>query len=206
MTGVPRTPSTRTPLLIVGLGNLLCSDDGAGVRAVVAISRDCRLPPGVRVVDGGTLGLQLLGELAEAETVLLVDAVRLEEAAPGDLVVIEGEEVARAVRDRLSVHQVGVADLLSALELIGRVPQLQRLVGVVPKSLELGVECSAEVEAALPALVARVIEEAGALGFELARYDRSAPVAAPSTGETSDDPSQASASSLEPRARLALGL
>ncbi|HVS15640.1 MAG TPA: hydrogenase maturation protease [Thermoanaerobaculia bacterium] len=193
-----------TPLLIVGLGNLLCSDDGVGVRAAVAITRHHRLPAGVRVLDGGTLGLQLLGELAEAETVLLVDAVRVD-SPPGTVVVLDGEEVANAVRDRLSVHQVGVADLLGALGLIGRAPRLLRLVGVVPKSLELGVDCSPEVEAALPALVRRVVEEARAVGFDLPRYNRRDPAAAFPSGETSDEP-QGSASSLEPRARLALGL
>jgi hydrogenase maturation protease len=196
----------RTPLLIVGLGNLLCADDGAGVRAAARLARDHYLPAGVRVLDGGTLGLQLLGELADAETVLLVDAVRAD-APPGTLVVLDGDEVAAAVRDRLSVHQVGVADLLGGLELIGRAPRHLRLVGVVPHSLELSVECSPEVERALPALVERVVEEARALGFGLEARDSAADGLSDGGIDAHPDGTADETNwSVDSRARLALGL
>lgn len=188
----------RTRLLILGLGNLLCADDGVGVRAAAVLAREYTLPEGVRVLDGGTLGLQLLGELAAAEAVILVDAVRAD-APAGTVVALAGDEVAPAVRERLSVHQVGVADLLDALELIDRAPRFVHLVGVVPRSLELSVACSTEVERAIPALVERVVEVASSLGFDLARLESNFTASRP---VLSDEPR----SRLGPSARHALGL
>jgi hydrogenase maturation protease len=87
-----------------------------------------------------------------------VDAVRSEEEAPGTLIEITGDEVAPAVRERLSVHQIGVADLLDGLRLLGDYPPQLQLIGVVPRSFELRVGLSPEVEQALPNLVSSVVK------------------------------------------------
>jgi hydrogenase maturation protease len=161
--------SSATPepqLLILGLGNVLCADDGLGVEAVLRLHREYRLPEGVQALDGGTLGLSLLGYLAEAPRVILVDAVRTG-GAPGDAVRLTGEDVAPAVRERLSVHQVGVSDLLDGLRLIDAYPRVMVLLGLVPARLDLSLDRSPEVVAALPELVRRVAAEAAALGFPL---------------------------------------
>lgn len=52
--------SDRTPLLVLGLGNVLLEDDGVGTAAVTLLRDRYDAPPGVRVLDGGTLGLSLL--------------------------------------------------------------------------------------------------------------------------------------------------
>ena len=151
------------PLLVLGLGNVLCGDDGLGVAAVSRLAELHELPPSVRVADGGTLGLALLGLFAGVDEVLLVDAV-LAEAPAGTLVRLEGEDVAPAARDRLSVHQVGVADLLDAMHLLGTWPRRIALLGLVPERIELGLGRSPAVERALPTLVdalAREIAERG---------------------------------------------
>jgi len=106
--------SRRQPLVVMGLGNILWGDDGLGVAAVAMLARRFDPPDGARVLDGGTLGLSLLPIIQDAERVLLLDAIRVGGADPGALVRIEGDEVAPAVRERLSPHQVGVADLLEA--------------------------------------------------------------------------------------------
>jgi len=162
--------SDRAPLLVLGLGNVLLEDDGAGAAAVARLVDDFEPPPGARVLDGGTLGLSLLPYLGEADTVLLVDAVHTDDA-PGTLVRLEGDEVPPAVATRLSPHQVGVADLLDGARLVGRYPRRVVLHGVVPASIELGVGLTPAVQAALPALVERVVEEARACGFVFARRD-----------------------------------
>lgn len=159
-------PGSGSSLLILGLGNLLCSDDGVGVVAVQAIAGTRIVPDGVQVLDGGTLGLALLPYLEDAERAILVDAIALD-APPGTLVRLEGEEVGPAVAARLSVHQVGVADLIEAARWRGRVPPRLVLLGVVPASTDLGVDLSPPVRAALPGLLASVLDEARALGFPL---------------------------------------
>lgn len=150
--------SRSTELLILGLGNLLCSDDGLGVAAAARLEQDYLFGPGVRLLDGGTLGLSLLPHLQEAREAILLDAV-LTGAPPGSLVRLEGSDVGPAARDRLSVHQIGVADLLDAAELLGELPERVTLLGVVPQSTALGVCLTAPVAAALPELVAEVVRE-----------------------------------------------
>lgn len=153
-------------VLILGLGNVLLRDDGVGAAAVARLARNYRLPDGVRLEDGGTLGLSLLGLITEAERVILVDAVRTDRA-PGTLVRIDGEDVMDAVRDRLSPHQVGVADVLEAARLIDRYPSVVTLLGLVPEALNLDLSRSPAVEAALDQLVAAVANEMDGLGYTL---------------------------------------
>ena len=154
------------PLLILGLGNLLCGDDGLGVAAVQRLLDAYEAPEGVRILDGGTLGLSLLPYLEDAERAILVDAIR-DDAPPGSFVRLTGEDVAPAVSARLSVHQVGVADLLDGARWLGRTPETLVLLGLVPESVELSIDLSASVASRLPELVQRVADEAAALGFPL---------------------------------------
>lgn len=166
-------PDRPTALLVLGLGNLLCGDDGIGPAAVNLLARRYEAPPDVKVIDGGTLGLSLLPYIEEARQVLLVDAVRAN-LPSGSFVCLQGDEVAPAVAERLSVHQVGVADLLDAARWRGTYPPRLALLGLVPETLALGLERSAAVEARLPMLVERVVEEARRFGHEfLPRNDES---------------------------------
>ncbi len=155
-----------TDVLVLGLGNVLLGDDGIGAAALARLSRNYRVPPGVKLEDGGTLGLSLLDLIAEAERVILVDAVRAE-AAPGTLVRIDGDDVMDAVRDRLSPHQVGVADVLDAARLINRYPSVVTLIGLVPEALDLNFARSRAVETNLDELVAAIACEVESFGYRL---------------------------------------
>jgi hydrogenase maturation protease len=154
----------RIPLLVLGLGNVLLADDGVGAAAVARLRDAYDWPDNVRVLDGGTLGLSLLPWVEQADTVLLVDAVRTDDPA-GTLVRLDGDDVAPAVATRLSPHQIGVADLLDGARWRERYPGRVILLGLVPASIELAVGLTPEVAPALGSLVDRIVEEAGALGF-----------------------------------------
>lgn len=169
---------SRARVLVLGLGNVLLQDDGLGPVAVAQLERDYQVPAEVRLADGGTLGLALLDELTCAEHVILVDAVATGQP-PGTLVRLEGEAVRDAVRDRLSVHQVGVADLLDAARLIGRYPASVTLLGLAPGAIGLGVGRTGAVDGALTALVSAIVQEVKALGYELAPRFRAAVVDRP---------------------------
>ncbi len=153
-------------VLVLGLGNVLLADDGIGAAAIARLERDYGIPPGVRLVEGGTLGLSLLDQIAEAEHVILVDAVATG-APPGSLVRLDGAELLDAVRERLSVHQVGVADLLNAAHLIGRYPASLVLLGLTPGAITLGIARTRLVEAAIGTLISAIILELQTLGYEL---------------------------------------
>ena len=153
-------------LLILGLGNLLCGDDGLGALVAQRIAETRTIPEGVQVLDGGTLGLALLPYLEDAERAILVDAIAVD-GPPGTLVRLEGDAVGPAVAARLSVHQVGVSDLIEAARWRGRVPPTLVLLGSVPETIELGVGLSPRVQATFAALIDVVCEEAGRLGYPL---------------------------------------
>ena len=143
---------------------MLLEDDGVGSAAVARLRDRYIAPPGVLVLDGGTLGLALLPYLESADNLILVDAIRTDEPA-GTLVRLQDDEVGPAVATRLSVHQVGVADLLDAARWLDRYPERVTLLGLVPASMELVVGLSRRVRPSLPLLVDSVVEEARALGF-----------------------------------------
>ena len=160
---------TETRLVILGLGNVLCTDDGVGPAAVSRLWREWEAPPEVSVVDGGTLGLALMPLLETVDEAILVDAVAVDGEAPGSRVRLEGDDIPPAVLHRLSPHQIGVADLLDALRLLGRTPPQLILVGLVPESLGLGIEPTPAVAAAIPSLVDDIVGEALRLGHSFRR-------------------------------------
>lgn len=152
-------------LTILGVGNVLCTDDGVGPVAVSRLQREMH-GKDVAILDGGTLGLSLLPIVEDTEKLILVDAVRMD-AAPGSLVILEGEDVLPAVRLRLSPHQVGVADLLDAARLRGTIPETLVLIGLVPESMALGFGLTEAVNGGLPALIDAILKTADELGYPL---------------------------------------
>lgn len=145
-------------ILVLGLGNTIMTDDGFGVRAVEALSSRCHFQGEVRLLDGGTLGLDLLPHLEGIERLLIIDALEMQ-AAPGTVFRLEGEEVPRALASKLSVHQMGVQDLLAVSELMGHLPRELVVWGVQPESIEMGTELTPTVAAALEPVVTGVVEE-----------------------------------------------
>lgn len=144
--------------VVLGVGNVIMTDEGAGVRCVEALEATGALPAGATAIDGGTSTHELLGDLEDLDLLVIVDAVATG-AAPGTLVRLEGDRIPSAFSNKLSPHQHGINDLLATLRLLGRAPGRVVLLGVTPARIELGLELSAEVAAALPALCDRVVAE-----------------------------------------------
>lgn len=150
-------------IIVLGVGNILLSDEGVGVRAVEKLQRDFVLPAGVEVIDGGITGMEMLEDLAGADHILIVDAVRSGNA-PASIVRIAGEQVPVFFRTKLSPHQIGLSDVLATLVLTGEQPGGVTVIGVEPVSLETAMELSPQVEAVLPEVVSLVVEELRQLG------------------------------------------
>ncbi len=144
--------------LVLGLGNILMSDDGFGVKAVTALSSRYRFSGEIRLIDGGTLGLDLLPHLEGVNNLLIIDALEMQ-ASPGEVFRLEGEEVPRAFASKLSVHQMGIQDLLAVAELQGHLPDTLVVWGVQPQCVEMGLELTPAVVAALPEVVQSVVTE-----------------------------------------------
>ena len=143
--------SARAPYLILGLGNELFSDEGLGV--VASHSFEDREFANVEVVDGGTLGIELVATIEGRQGLLLLDAVVADGGAPGDILVFEGDELRFSRQLLFSAHQIGVAEALAAADLIGRGPQQIAAVGMVPFSLETGYGVTVEAATRLPDMI-----------------------------------------------------
>jgi hydrogenase maturation protease len=143
--------------LVLGLGNLVHSDDGVGVHAIHALQQDVRVPPGATLLDGGTQGLALLAHVSCAERLLVIDAVDVGEP-PGTLVRCEGAAL-QGLPGKASIHQLGFADMMVALRLLGESPGEVILLGVQPGSTEWGAELTSDVARTLPTLIDCVIEQ-----------------------------------------------
>jgi hydrogenase maturation protease len=149
----------RRAALVLGIGNLLWADEGFGVRCVESLHARFELPEGVEALDGGTQGLYLVNTVAEAERLLVFDALDYGDA-PGTLRVVRGDEVPRfAGVKKLSLHQTGFQEVLAAAALLDRSPRLVTLIGVQAAQLD-------DYGGSLTPVVAARLDEAVALGVE----------------------------------------
>jgi hydrogenase maturation protease len=151
---------------VIGAGNVVLSDDGAGVHAVRRLRSRWALPDDVEVVEGGTAGLLLLPHLADADRAILVDAIDAGDA-PGAIRRLDGAAVALPFATRWTPHDTGLADLLGAAALAGVLPEELVIVAVQIGSTALGTEMTAPVAAALDPLVDTIAAQLAAWGCAL---------------------------------------
>ncbi len=145
-------------ILVLGLGNILLSDEGLGIRAVEQLGTRYILPPEVQVIDGGVAGLDLLPYLEGVTHLLVVDAVQMG-AAPGTLVRLADEAIPQGLPVKMSLHQVGLHELLALARLQGTLPPQVVVWGMEPAVLAPGLELSPTVAAGLERLVTAVTDE-----------------------------------------------
>jgi len=151
-------------ILVLGVGNILLSDEGIGVRVIEALEQRYVMPEGVEVLDGGTAGMELLEAMANRTHLIIVDAIVSRKSEPGALLILRDEEVPVLFNNKISPHQLGLSDVLSALRFTGEFPDKITLVGVIPHSLEPNIGLTPTVEASLePALqaVLAALQESG---------------------------------------------
>jgi hydrogenase maturation protease len=158
--------------LVLGVGNILLQDEGVGVRVVEQLREGCVLPEEIQVLDGGTMGLDLLYYLEGVERLLVIDAVDAGQP-PGTILRLTGDEIPALLGRKLSPHQIGLADLLSVAELRDLTPGQVILIGVQPASLETGLDLSPTVGAQLPAIIHMVLKEMKTWGYTIEHRDDS---------------------------------
>ena len=159
--------------LVLGLGNILLGDEGVGVRVVERLLELYEFPEGVRVMDGGTLGLDLLPYVEEASRLLVIDAVQARKP-PGTLVRMEGDEIPVFLdASKVSPHQEGLQDLLAVAVLKGYLPDEVVCWGAQIEALGVGLELSEPVAAQVDALGQMVLGELARWGVNpLKKADR----------------------------------
>jgi hydrogenase maturation protease len=144
-------------IAVVGLGNPMRTDDAVGMLAIQRLRADARLPKDVLAIEGGTLGLDLLHPLTGVTHLLALDAVEAD-ARPGTLLRFAGEDVAGLPVSK-SVHLLGFADLIGAMQLTGDAPREVVVLGVQPQTIDWGTELTETVQAVLPELTEAALKQ-----------------------------------------------
>lgn len=151
--------------LILGVGNLLLSDESVGVHLVNQLESEYTFPEGVELVDGGTAGMELLDYIASREHIIIIDAV-LTGDEPGTVVILKDDQVPALFNNKVSPHQLGLSDLLGALKLTDESPENIFLVGVVPESVEPGLEMTETITKCMPTMMQCVLDHLDEIGIE----------------------------------------
>ena len=143
--------------MILGVGNLLLSDEGVGVHVANKLM-EMDLPAGVEVIEGGTDGFRLMNVVTEADRLIVVDAVK-GGSPPGSIYRFDIKDAPSSPDAfKTSVHQIGILEVVHLSELIGQTPETT-VIGVEPGSLEMGMELSPEVQEKMPKIIELILEE-----------------------------------------------
>jgi len=136
-------------IAVVGIGNSLLTDDGAGIHTLQRFAED-NTSEDVFCLDGGTVGLALLDRLSNLKGLVAIDAMKLGKT-PGSITVLQGEEMdTHLLNQHGSVHEVGLSDLMDAMRLRGDLPDKRAIIGIEPADMDWGTEPTAAIAAAMP--------------------------------------------------------
>jgi hydrogenase maturation protease len=143
------TLTGHSSVLVIGIGNTLLSDDGFGVHVIEEIRSSLETVDAIKIVDGGTIGLNLLPDIEDNDHLIVVDAAEMG-LPPGALRVLCDEHMDEHLsRHKSTVHEVAMSDLLCAARLSGHSPHTRCLIAVQPGSLDWGLSPTEPVQAAI---------------------------------------------------------
>jgi hydrogenase maturation protease len=150
-------------ITILGVGNILYRDEGVGIRAVERIEQLYDFPDHIVAVDGGVLGVNLMGIIAQADKLVVIDAV-YNGGKPGDLHRLAGDQIPKRVVAKNSLHQVDLLEALTLVNAIDRNPETV-IVGIEPLDIEtLDLGLTPLIESRLDDLVAMALKEVERFG------------------------------------------
>ncbi len=150
-------------VMILGVGCILYSDEGFGVRVVQEIQKRYAFPGYVSVVDGGVLGVNLLGVISQPDHLIVVDVIR-NKGNPGDLYRLSGTQIPERIRAKNSLHQVDFLEALTLCQALDKVPETV-IVGVEPEDIEtLSIELTPTTKSRLDDVIGMVLSELDYLG------------------------------------------
>jgi hydrogenase maturation protease len=136
--------------LILGIGNVLLRDEGAGVFAIRQLADLAAQRDDIELMDGGTLSFSLAGAIEDADNLIVIDAAQYD-GEPGTTKVFVGEQMDEFIggNRKCSVHEVSLIDLMAIALLAGQLPRQRALIGIQPQTIEWGDTPSLPVSAAI---------------------------------------------------------
>ena len=144
------------PIVLLGVGNILLTDEGFGVHVVNQLREDYIFNPPITILDGGTMGMELLTYMRGMTKLLLVDAINGGDT-PGTVYEFPHEEMNTYFTEAISVHEVGMQDILRIRALQEDPLEDAVVIGVEPESLELGLDLSETTQVAVKEVKERIL-------------------------------------------------
>ena len=154
----PESQRDSGRISVLGLGNILLTDEGVGVHAVNAIKEKYTFSPEIELIDGGTMGLDLLPIFQTQDKILIIDAVDFRKE-PGHVGTLEGSKIPSVLNAKLSVHHIGLSDLLFTAKLTRTTPPEIFLVGIQPKSFDVSLEMTDEIRTRLDDIIELALQK-----------------------------------------------
>ena len=145
------------PVLILGIGNILLKDEGIGVH-VANILKDMSLPPEVEVMDGGTMGIDLLFYIEDRKKVIVIDTVKAGEP-PGTMYRFTDKDLSFKKNFLRTAHGIDFSDVVRTARNLGTKPDEVVFIGIEPEDMEEGLELSPLISSRIPVLIKLVFEE-----------------------------------------------
>ena len=153
---------------ILGIGNLLLSDEGFGVHVVEFLEEHYSFPESVAILDGGTAGIYMAPFLEDHDPIFVVDVVNLDGAKPGSLYTFTAEDARNgSMQTRMSPHQLGILEILDICKLRGIQPECVEFYCVVPESLATGLEMSEVVASQVEKISGLLVQRLQQMGHDI---------------------------------------
>ncbi len=150
---------------VIGIGNILMSDDGAGIFALRELEKRYNWPDNLELIDGGTKGLELLPFVEDRDRLLFIDAVDFGKE-PGYVGELNKDQIPDHFATKLSVHQIALPDLIGAGRLLGTLTEELHLVGIQPEYIETGYGLTERVKTNFNRFLSLIIERLKSWGIE----------------------------------------
>ncbi|MBF0275443.1 MAG: HyaD/HybD family hydrogenase maturation endopeptidase [Nitrospinae bacterium] len=155
----------REQITVLGIGNILIRDDGAGIKALESLKR-YTFPENVRLIDAGTTIYHNMNIMTESDKLLVLDAVKLD-GKPGTIYSFTPEEFRIKLPRKANSHDVGLLEALSTLTLIEEEPPETVIIGIQPLDYSSwGEELTDEVNKGLPMMIEKALKQLKDWGIE----------------------------------------
>jgi len=141
-------------ILVMGVGNYLMGDEGIGVHIIQKMSK-IKLPEYVDILDGGTGGFLLLNCFEAYNTIIFVDATM--DGKPAGTISLIRPKFASDFPSALSVHDVGLKDMIEAVYLMEKIPDIHLFTISIEELNPMTVELNEKVSAAIPKVIENIL-------------------------------------------------
>lgn len=142
---------------ILGIGNLLLSDEGFGIHTIHYLEEHYTFPDTIRLNDAGTAGIYMAPFLEECDPILVIDVIDMD-AEPGSVHCFNSKDIgAGTIPRKMSPHQLGLLEMLEICKFRDCQPETVEFFCVVPADLQTSMDLSPQVAPRVKEIAERIV-------------------------------------------------